>query len=109
MNFYCSLFSFWILDSCIRRLQNIQQCFQSEPILFEIYEKCKIDSNDEIDCVYCCMKAANEENIPQTGGIYVRQINCVGNKMTRNEHSCVDRRVSDIKENIVTKYRPTSE
>ncbi len=55
------------------------------------------------------MKAANEENIPQTGGIYVRQINCVRNKMTRNEHICADRRVSDIREKIITKYRPTSE
>ncbi len=104
------IFFFWILDSCIRRPQNIQQqCFRSEPKLFEIYEKCKLDSNDAIDCVYCCIKATNEQNIPETGGIYVRQINCVRNKMTRNEHLCADHRVSDIREKIITKYRPTSE
>ncbi len=55
------------------------------------------------------MKATNEQNIPETGGIYVRQINCVRNKMTRNEHLCADHRVSDIREKIITKYRPTSE
>jgi len=50
------------------------------------------------------MKSANETNIPCTAEKYKSQLNCVRNIMTKEQHSCADGKVKNIRDKIKVKY-----